>query len=148
VARLDGHARQFLSRQRVAHLATASPSGEPHVVPICLVVIDDAVYIALDEKPKRGTDPRQLRRVRNIIDNPRVSIVADVYAEDWSRLGFVLLQARARLVDAGAQHATAIAALRQKYLQYRNMALEERPVIVAEIERVITWGALDDESAD
>ena len=147
MARLDEAARRFLTRRRVAHLATATADGGPHVVPICFALIEDAIYIALDEKPKRGGDPRQLRRVRNLIANPRVSIVADEYAEDWARLGFVLVYARARLIEAGLEHATAIAALRQKYPQYQAMALEERPVIVADIERVTTWGALERRSA-
>jgi coenzyme F420-0:L-glutamate ligase/coenzyme F420-1:gamma-L-glutamate ligase len=98
--------------------------------------------VALDEKPKRGDSPRQLRRVRNILDNPRVAIVADVYGEDWSRLGFVLLRGLARLVDGGAEHAAAIDALRSRYRQYREMNLEARPIIAADIERVTMWGDL------
>jgi PPOX class probable F420-dependent enzyme len=126
----------------VAHLATADRSGVPHVVPICFVLLADTLYVVLDEKPKRG-DPRQLRRVRNIVENPRVSIVADVYDEDWSRLGFVLLGCHARMLDPGPEQAEAVAALRAKYAQYQVMALEERPMIAAEIERVTTWGAIE-----
>jgi coenzyme F420-0:L-glutamate ligase / coenzyme F420-1:gamma-L-glutamate ligase len=115
----------------------------PHVVPICFEVIDDTLYIALDEKPKRG-DPRQLRRVKNILDNPRVAITADVYDEDWSRLGFVLLHARGRLVESEkAEHTRAVRALRSKYAQYVAMALEDRPIIAADIERVTVWGNIE-----
>ena len=113
------------------------------MVPICFEVVVDTVYIALDEKPKRG-DPLQLRRVKNIIDNPRVAITADVYDEDWSRLGFVLLHARGRLVEAtDAEHARAVRALRSKYAQYVAMALEDRPIIGADVERVTVWGKLE-----
>jgi coenzyme F420-0:L-glutamate ligase/coenzyme F420-1:gamma-L-glutamate ligase len=111
------------------------------VVPICFALVRDTLYVALDEKPKRA-DPRGLRRVKNLLDNPRVAIVSDVYDEDWSRLGFVLLHANARLVDAGPEHAEAVHALRSRYAQYRAMALEDRPIIAAEIERVTTWGEL------
>lgn len=143
MAQLDERARRFLQRQRVAHLATATSRGAPHVVPICFEVVDDTVYIVLDEKPKRG-DPRQLRRVKNIVDNPRVAITADVYEEDWARLGFVLLHARGRLVESvDAEHASAVRALRSKYAQYVAMALEKRPIIAADIERVTVWGNLD-----
>jgi coenzyme F420-0:L-glutamate ligase/coenzyme F420-1:gamma-L-glutamate ligase len=142
VATFGEHARRFLERQRVAHLATADGSGVPHVVPICFAVLDHTLYVALDEKPKRS-DPRQLRRVRNIVENPRVAIVADVYDDqDWTRLGFVLLACRARVVDPGPEQAQAIRALRAKYVQYERMALDERPVIAADIERVTTWGQL------
>jgi len=138
------HARQFLARQRVAHLATADASGKPHVVPVCFALVDQTVYIAIDEKPKRG-DPLKLRRLRNIAENPRVAIVADVYDNaDWSRLGFVLVHASARVLNDGEEHARAIGALREKYAQYRHMALEERPVIAADIQAATTWGRLSD----
>src|SRR3954454_7351119 len=75
----------FLGDARVAHLATADASGQPHVVPITFALLDGRLYSALDAKPKRVAGP-QLRRVRNIRENPRVSVVVDHYAEDWSRL--------------------------------------------------------------
>jgi PPOX class probable F420-dependent enzyme len=139
---LDQRARAFLERQRVAHLATADSHGVPHVVPVCFALGASTLYIALDEKPKRR-DALQLRRVRNVVANRRVAIVADVYNEDWTRLGFVLVHASARLLTDGHEHAAAIGALRERYPQYQRMHLEERPVIAADIERVTTWGALE-----
>ncbi len=140
---LDSLARRFLERQRVAHLATADASGAPHVVPICFVLLGQTVFIAIDEKPKTPNLTR-LRRLRNIAENPRVAIVADVYDDsDWSKLGFVLLRAEARLVPTGTtEHADALAALREKYPQYREMALEPRPLIAAQITSTTPWGRL------
>ena len=141
---MDEAARRFLERRRVAHLATADGTGAPHVVPICFALVDDTLYVAIDEKPKTG-DYRRLRRLRNIAENPRVAVVADVYDDaDWSKLGFVLVRGRARVLVEGAEHAQAIRALRDKHLQYRDMALERRPVIAADIESVMTWGSLED----
>jgi PPOX class probable F420-dependent enzyme len=143
VARLDQQARRFLERQRVAHLATADATGAPHVVPICFALIDETLYVAIDEKPKIGA-PMQLRRLRNIVQNPRVAIVADVYDDtDWSQLGFVLVRGRARVLNAGDEHRRALEALRRKYPQYQAMALEERPAIAVEVERVTSWGRID-----
>jgi PPOX class probable F420-dependent enzyme len=140
---VDNRARQFLEACRVAHLATADASGTPHVVPICFTLLGNTIYVAIDQKPKPA-DLSRLRRLRNIAVNPRVSIVADVYHDqDWSRLGFVLVRAGARMLDGGAEHERAVAALRDKYPQYRTMALEDRPVIAADIEAVTTWGVLD-----
>ena len=137
---MDAEARAFLDRQRVAHLATASADGAPHVVPICFARLEDRVYVAIDEKPKRGT-PGQLRRLRNIAANPRVAIVADVYDDDdWSRLGFMLLTGRARVLEGDDEHRRAVGALRAKYRQYASMALEERPVIAMDVEHVTRWG--------
>jgi PPOX class probable F420-dependent enzyme len=129
---------------RLGHLATADASGKPHVVPVCFAVLENTVYIAIDEKPKRG-DPLRLRRLRNIAENPRVAVVVDVYDDaDWSRLGFVLLSASARIVNQGDEHARAISALRDRYPQYRQMTLEGRPVIAADVESSTAWGRLTD----
>ena len=144
MASVDERARLFLERRRVAHLATANATGAPHVVPICFALVGDSLYVSIDEKPKRGT-PMQLRRVRNIEQNPRVAVVADVYDDnDWARLGFVLVHGRARILSAGEEHRRALEALRGKYAQYRAMALEERPVIAIAVERVTSWGRIDD----
>ena len=148
---LDERTRGFLERQRLGHLATADASGAPHVVPVCFVLLGQRVYIAIDEKPKRAA-PLRLRRLRNIAENPRVALVADVYDDhDWSRLGFVLLHATARILQPPSgdadntddEHTRAIRALRQKYPQYRAMALDQLPVIAADIQSVTTWGRLD-----
>jgi PPOX class probable F420-dependent enzyme len=140
---LDEQVRAFLERQRLAHLATTDASGAPHVIPICFSLIGETLYVAIDEKPKRG-DPLKLRRLRNISETRRVAIVVDVYDDkDWSRLGFVLVRGTARVLTDGPEHARAVEALRLRYVQYRAMALEERPVIAADIERVTTWGRLE-----
>jgi PPOX class probable F420-dependent enzyme len=144
VASLDQEARGFLERQRLAHLATSDASGAPHVVPVCFCLVGQTLYVAIDEKPKRG-DPMMLRRLRNIAENGRVAVVVDRYDDgDWSRLGFVLVRGVARVLTGGAEHALAVASLRAKYVQYLTMALEERPVIAADIERVTTWGRLSE----
>jgi PPOX class probable F420-dependent enzyme len=123
----------------VAHLATADATGAPHVVPVCFALLDQTLYIAIDEKPKTG-DPRALRRLRNIEANPRVALVVDEYDEDWSRLGFVLLRGVARLTDDGVERTRALAALRARYPQYVSMALEARPLVAIDIRRVSSWG--------
>jgi len=140
---MEDGARQFLERARVAHLATADAAGAPHVVPICFVVTGESLYVSIDEKPKRGR-PLGLRRLRNIAANPQVAVVADVYDDDdWSRLGFVLVRGVARVLTGGQEHRRAIDALREKYVQYRAMALEDRPVIAITVQRVTSWGKLD-----
>jgi PPOX class probable F420-dependent enzyme len=140
MATLDEATRGFLDRQRVAHLATADQEGTPHVIPICFARLEDRLYVAIDEKPKRRA-PGQLKRVRNILENGQVALVADVYEEDWSRLAFVLVSGAARLLEAGDEYDRALGALRAKYAQYRAMALEGRPVIAVAVERVTRWGA-------
>jgi PPOX class probable F420-dependent enzyme len=140
---MDEQVRRFLDERKVAHLATANASGAPHVVPICFATDGETLYVAIDQKPKRGDDVWKLRRLTNIAENPRVAVVADIYNDqDWSRLAFVLLRGTARVISGGDEHARAIAALRTRYAQYRGMALEGRPVIAVDIERVTAWGNL------
>ncbi|MBI2320784.1 MAG: TIGR03668 family PPOX class F420-dependent oxidoreductase [Chloroflexi bacterium] len=136
--------RAFLDSQRVARLATVDDAGRPHVVPVCFAHHAGALYIAVDEKPKRG-DPAALRRVRNILARPDVSVVADHYEEDWTRLRWLQVRGHAVLVVDTAERAGALAALRAKYPQYRAMALETRPLIRVTPERVVEWTAGGDE---
>ena len=130
---------RFIERRRVAHLATADKSARPHVVPVCFAYLDGRFYIAVDEKPKRSL---RLKRLRNIEENPRVALVFDRYDDDWSRLGWVLVQATATVLLDGPEHERALMALRARYVQYRSMALERRPVIAMTVERVSSWGDL------
>ena len=132
----------FLVRQRIARLATADAEGRPHAVPVCFAYGTGAVYIALDEKPK-DVPPDRLKRVRNILENPRVTLVADRYEEDWSLLAFVMVRGRAELLEPGAEeHGAAVKLLRGKYHQYEEMKIEENPVIVVRAENAASWGAL------
>src|SRR6266566_6815365 len=113
-----------IPQSRVARLATADASGRPSVVPVCFAWQDSYIYIALDEKPK-SVAPRRLKRVRNILENPAVSFLIDHYSEDWSRLSYTLVSGTASLEEPGRPHHTAaIPLLREKYPQYREMAIE------------------------
>ncbi len=133
----------FLVRQRVARLATADAAGRPHAVPVCFAYAPGSIYIALDEKPKHVPVTR-LKRVRNILENPDVALVADRYAEDWDLLAFVMVRGRAELLEPGSEEqAAAVRLLRGKYHQYEAMAIEENPVIAIRAEKVASWGALD-----
>ena len=131
---------RFLASRRVGHLATADARATPHLVPVCFVVSEGALYIAIDQKPKG--DPRALKRLRNISENRVAAFVADRYDEDWTRLGWVMLRGPAEILEAGAEHDRAQALLRSRYRQYRGMALDGLPVIALRIERATSWGNL------
>ena len=134
--------RRFLSSIQVAHLATADANGAPHVVPVCFVVDRVTAYVTIDAKPKRAGGP-PLKRVRNILENPAVALVADYYDDcDWSRLGWVMLRGQAEILDQGGEHDSAQEMLRRRYPQLRTMAIEQLPVIVIRIDRVTSWGDL------
>lgn len=140
-SRLTPLASRLIRSARVAHLATADAHGQPHVIPICFVFDGGNFYSPIDEKPKRIA-PRKLKRLRNIAENSQVSLVIDHYDEDWSRLAYVLITGKARILHRGTKHIKAVTHLRRKYLQYRTMAIHERPMIVIRPRRVIGWGRL------
>lgn len=133
--------RAFLDRQRVAHLATSDRAGMPHVVPVCFVLLELALYIAIDEKPKRRT-VAPLKRLRNIAENPTVAVGADRYDEDWSRLGWVMLRGRAEILSDGTEHDAAQTLLRARYPQLAAMQIAALPVIAVRIEWATSWGDL------
>jgi PPOX class probable F420-dependent enzyme len=125
---------------RVARLATADASGQPHVVPVVFAVDERMLYTPIDEKPKTVA-PRRLKRVRNVTVNPQVAVVVDEYDEDWTKLAWVMVRGRAELVETGASHATGVRLLREKYPQYAAMSLEHRPMIVVTPLSVRSWKA-------
>ena len=127
---------------RLGRLATVTARNEPRVVPICFALVEvpaPTIVSVLDEKPKRVTDG-ELARVRNLRRNPACSLVIDHYEEDWQRLWFVQVNGSARVLEPGdSLHEMALAALRAKYPQYREMRLETRLAIAIEIQAVTTW---------
>ena len=130
----------FVQIMRVARLATADENGSPHLVPVCYAFDGTRFYTPLDEKPKRVAGTR-LRRVRNIEARHEASLLIDQYDDDWSRLGYVLVHGRADLLQPEDEaHRHAVALLRERYAQYRTMALEQYPVIVITPDSVTSWG--------
>jgi PPOX class probable F420-dependent enzyme len=140
VEALSPEALAFLERQRVARLATVDESGQPHAVPICFAVLGGRICTVIDQKPKRG-QPGSLRRVRNILANPRVCLVFDEYDEDWSHLAWLQIRGRASLLEEPHDRGAALEALRVRYPQYCQMHLNDAPIIAIEPERIVMWTA-------
>jgi PPOX class probable F420-dependent enzyme len=142
VASLDDHvpawAADFLRAGRVGRLATAGGDGRPLVVPVCYVVDGGRLYSAVDAKPKRT---RELRRLRNIAENPRVSLVVDEYDEDWTRLRYVIVEGHADILTGGAEFSRAIDLLVTKYTQYRTLGLprDTGALIRITADRFLAW---------
>ena len=121
---------------RVARLATVGADGAPHLVPVVFAVAGDVIYSAVDAKPKRH---RRLRRLDDIAADPRVALLADHYAEDWTELWWVELQGTAATLE-GEAAAAALDALAGRYSAYRA----ERPpgpVVAVTPRRWAWWSA-------
>jgi PPOX class probable F420-dependent enzyme len=128
-------AERLLASARVARLATVTPDGAPHLVPICFALAGAVAYTAVDAKPKRTTD---LQRVRNLQANPRASLLADHYEDDWSRLWWVRADGTARVVDLEPERSRAAELLADRYAPYRDDA-PAGVVLALDIERLTGW---------
>jgi PPOX class probable F420-dependent enzyme len=131
----------FLREARVGRLATADAAGRPLVVPVCFAFDGEALYSAVDDKPKRT---RELRRLRNVAENPHVALVVDEWDEDWSRLRWVIVEGTAEVLRSGGDFGRAIDLLVAKYPQYRMMDLRTDGVVLRlRVERLLAWRASD-----
>jgi PPOX class probable F420-dependent enzyme len=106
-------------------------------VPVTFAVEGDQVYIAVDHKPKTTTN---LRRLRNIRENPQVTLLADHYEEDWDRLWWVRVDGTARVIENGPGGQGPLDALAAKYDQYRHFR-PAGPVIVIQATNWMGWSA-------
>jgi PPOX class probable F420-dependent enzyme len=130
----------FISEARVGHLGTADATGRPLVVPICYAFDGHAVYSAIDAKPK--TRPGgELRRIRNVRENPRVSLVIDHWDEQWERLRYVIIEGHATIVTEGAEFTRGADLLIAKYPQYVALGLARDTGLMLRVapEKVTHW---------
>jgi PPOX class probable F420-dependent enzyme len=145
---------RFLSTARQAVLATIDEGGRPRLVPCCYSVLEHGdvmtplvLHTPIDHKPKRSEDPHALARVRDILERPAVALLVDRWSEDWSQLGWLRLRGEAALLepndpDVSEERVRAIGALRAKYAQYADHALEDRPLIRISVSSATSWGDL------
>lgn len=119
----------------VARLATVTPDRRPHVVPIVFAVDGPVIYTAVDGKPKSSS---RLQRLANIEANPRVSVLVDHYADDWSQLWWVRADGVASVASAGVECSRGLELLRAKYPQYESVPLDG-PVIAVAVEKWSSW---------
>ena len=117
---------------RVARLATVRPDGGAHLVPIVFALAGDVIHSAVDAKPKRH---RALQRLTNIAREPRVSVLADHYDEDWSLLWWVRADGIARVREASP---AGLAALQDKYPQYA-VSPPAGPFLEIEVTKWTSW---------
>jgi PPOX class probable F420-dependent enzyme len=126
----EAEARGRFAAAPVARLATVSPDGRPHLVPIVFVLLDDelgsaggggsgggTIYPGVDAKPKRHT---ALRRLANLDADPRACVLVDHYDEDWDALWWVRADGTARDVDpAGPEGRRAVRLLEARYPRFQ-----------------------------
>lgn len=133
----EDEARRRLAGSRVARLATAAATGQPHIVPVTFAADGDHLYIAIDHKPKTTAN---LRRLRNIAENPLVSVLADHYSDDWDQLWWARADGRAAILTDPAEMSGPVGLLTSRYPQYRE-SRPEGPVIAIDVHHWTAWSS-------
>ena len=132
--RLNKTLAAFVAWERICRVATAGAAGVPHLVPVCHVLAGGKIYFA------SGDDGR---KVKNLRENPRVTLTVDLYSDHWGTLKGVMIQGRARLIERGPRFHRVRERLYRKYPQYpREAAISPSDSVVVEVTptRVFSWG--------
>jgi PPOX class probable F420-dependent enzyme len=132
--RLSKKVAKLIAHERVCRVATAGAEGRTHLVPVCHVLAADKIYFG------SGDDGR---KVKNLKENPQITITVDLYSDDWSQLRGVMVQGTARVIERGPRFKQARARLYAKYPQYaKEAAISPSDSVVIEVTptHVFTWG--------
>ena len=111
--RLDSARRGFLA---------TSTDNTPHIVPIVFVRVDQLLFSPIDGKPKSNL---QLRRIRNLEQNPVCSLLIDHYSENWTELWWLRLDCRASVTPMNDDIARG---LKEKYRNYESISVGESAI--------------------
>ena len=82
-----------------------------------------------------------MRRLDNIEHDPRVTVLIDHYADDWTTLWWVRLRGTAVVVHEGPTVSAAVARLVEKYPQHYGGQPPAGPIITMQIDDVRGWRA-------
>ena len=136
---------ESLHNSRIARLATVDPeNNQPYVVPVVFAFDDNNIFIPIDDKPKKTKNSNQLKRVKNIQKNPKVSFLIDTYDDkNWDNLSYLMIQGKARIINMVNDKDTikqAHSLLSDKYLQYKNtiVGMGDKCIVI-DIQKAITW---------
>jgi nitroimidazol reductase NimA-like FMN-containing flavoprotein (pyridoxamine 5'-phosphate oxidase superfamily) len=125
---------EMIQWERVCRVATAGKGGMPHLVPVCHVLHNGKIYFASGDTG---------RKMKNLAENPRITVTVDCYSDVWPALRGVMVQGTAKLIEGGPRFRRIRALLYKKYPQYpREAALSESDSVVVEVTpvRVFSWG--------
>jgi PPOX class probable F420-dependent enzyme len=140
----DTSLKTIINKARVARLATVDSECKPHLIPVVFVFDNGCYFIPIDEKSKRQK-PDRLKRVKNIQQNPNVTILIDEYNEDWGKLYFIMIQGKASIIGDKELELRELLLLERaqrllsdKYLQYQKIGIGKYIIMIIP-QKVITW---------
>ncbi|HZI72404.1 MAG TPA: pyridoxamine 5'-phosphate oxidase family protein [Nitrososphaeraceae archaeon] len=142
----DAYLKTIINKAKVARLATADLEYKPHLVPIVFVFDNDlnCYFIPIDEKTKRS-GPENLKRVKNIQENPNVALLIDEYNEDWTKLYFIMIRGKGSILGGKNLEQNEMSLLKKahgllydKYNQYQTTGIGKYVIMVIP-QKVTTW---------
>jgi PPOX class probable F420-dependent enzyme len=127
--------RRRVAEARVARVGTTDEHGSAHLVPIVFVIEGNTLYSATDQ------GPRPVKRLRNLERDPRVTVLVDVYDEDWSKVWWIRMRGTGRAIDNGLERDRALALLWEKYPQFSTAPPDEGqgPVMAVDVNEWSGW---------
>jgi PPOX class probable F420-dependent enzyme len=128
----------MLRSERVARLGLLDEDDRPRVLPVTFALVEDAIYTAIDNKPKTAREPARVRYLRR---RPEAALTVDRYDDDWAKLAWVQVLGHVEVIEAEAAPA-AMEALAAKYGPYRADP-PPGPLLELVPERVLHWRAAD-----
>lgn len=141
---MDKRILKLITSARIGHLATASSNLQPYVTPAVFILQKNNIIVPLDDKPKT-ISVKELKRVKNIEENPKVSFLIDNYEEDWTNLWFVMIIGHATLVELKGRTeklrneiGNIYTKFLEKYSQYTKVSIG-RIYIKIKIDKTIYW---------
>lgn len=135
---LPSWAADLLAGARVGRLGFLDERARPRVLPVTFARAGEALYSAIDEKPKRSS-AGELARVRYLRRRPYAALCVDRYDDDWSRLAWVQLLGSVEIREPGDE-LLAMRELGAKYAPYRERP-PGGPLLRLDAERALHWRA-------
>jgi PPOX class probable F420-dependent enzyme len=111
----------------IGYLATAASNLQPYATPVVFILHNKNIYVPLDQKPKTVTIS-ELKRVKNIQENPKVCFLVHHHDEHWTKLWFVMITGYATLVNGRSktlreESKTIHNKFLSKYSQYNKIGV-------------------------
>lgn len=117
---------KLIRNTSVGYLATAASNLQPYATPVVFILQNQNIYVPLDEKPK-AVGISELKRVKNIQENPKVCFLVHHYDEDWTKLWFVMVTGYATLVNGRLESKLKLKTIHSrflnKYSQYNKIGI-------------------------
>lgn len=128
-------AYELITAARAGRLGLIDGAGHPRVLPVTYALVGDAIWSAIDDKPKRARGG-ELARVRWLRERPQATLLVDRYSDDWDELAWVQLIGPVSVLDG----VPAPAELISRYRQYRDRP-PAGPMLRLDVERSVYWRA-------